>query len=153
MDHSNLQEIINMQMRSIEIDIDVFRFLEGKRTSFGQSHNDILRDIAKLPKSAAHASHVATNDDGNAWSWKGVTLPHGTKLRMSYNGRTHAGEILNGAWHVGGAIYRTPSAAAGGVARSKQGRPVSLDGWEYWEIQLPGSNRWKRIDDLRDKAA
>jgi hypothetical protein len=81
--------------------------------------------------------------------WKGVELPNGTKLRMSYNGQTHTGEIVQGAWHVGGAIYRTPSAAAEGVDRTKKGAPVSLDGWEYWETQKPDGDRWIRIDSLR----
>ncbi len=70
---------------------------------------------------------------------------------MTYNGQTHTGEVAQGAWHVGGAIYRTPSAAAGGAARSKKGNPVSLDGWGYWEVKKPGSDKWIQIDELRKK--
>ncbi len=138
-----------MQQRPIEVDIDVYRFIEGKRTSFAQSHNDILREIAGLSPSVSGLRLVMDAPEGLAWTGKGVSLPHGTKLRMSYNGKTHLGEISNGAWHIEGGIYRSPSAAAGGVARSKQGRPVSLDGWSYWEAQLPKSNRWKPIGELR----
>jgi hypothetical protein len=139
-----------MQLRPIEIDVEVFRFLEGRRTSFAQTHNDILRDLAGLP-AVKTTPAIETRDacDQGSWSWKGVTLPNGTKLRMSYNGQTHSGEIVQGAWYVGGAIYRTPSAAAGSVARSKKGSPVSLDGWEYWEIKKPDSDRWTPIDKLR----
>jgi hypothetical protein len=139
-----------MQVRPIEIDVEVFRFLEGRRTSFTQTHNDILRDLAGLSAVKATTSMDTRNaGDQGSWSWKGVTLPNGTKLRMSYNGQTHSGEIAQGAWHVGGAIFRTPSAAAGSVARSKKGSPVSLDGWEYWEIKKPDSDRWTPIDKLR----
>jgi hypothetical protein len=138
-----------MQLRSIEIDIDVFRFLESCRTSFVQTHNDILRSVAGLPPINAGSNGASATNATGGWSWKGVALPNGTKLRMSYNGQTHTGEIVQGAWHVGGAIYRTPSAAAGGVARSKKGTPVSLDGWGYWEVQKPDSNRWLKIDELR----
>lgn len=137
-----------MQLRPIEIDVDVYRFLESRRTSFTQSHNDILRAVAGL-KSTAPASPNSNGNDHGGWSWKGVALPNGTKLRMSYNGQTHSGEVVQGAWHVGGAIYRTPSAAAGGVARSKKGTPVSLDGWGYWEIKKPDSDRWIPIEKLR----
>ena len=143
-----------MQQRPIEVDIDVYRFIEGKRTSFAQSHNDVLREIAGLsPTTAVGLKLVSDASEGRAWTGKGVSLPHGTKLRMSYNGKTHLGDIVNGAWHVDGAIYRSPSAAAGGAARSKQGRPVSLDGWIYWEAQLPGSNHWVQISNLRGRAA
>ena len=140
-----------MQLRPIEIDVDVYRFLEGRRTSFSQTHNDILRDIAQL-KPVTVASPSTNNGSGidhGGWSWKGVSLPNGTKLRMSYNGQTHSGEVIQGAWHVGGAIYRTPSAAAGGVARSRKGSPVSLDGWGYWEVKKPESDRWIPIQKLR----
>lgn len=138
-----------MQLRPIEIDVDVYRFLESRRTSFSQTHNDILRSLAELPPINGQADGTSTANATGSWSWKGITLPNGTKLRMSYNGQTHSGEIMQGAWHVAGAIYRTPSAAAGGVARSKKGAPVSLDGWEYWEIQKPDSNRWTKIAELR----
>lgn len=139
-----------MQLRPVEVDVEVYRFLEIRRTSFSQTHNDILRALAGLnPVTSASSNGASNSNDQGAWSWKGVTLPNGTKLRMSYNGQTHAGEIVQGAWHVGGAIYRTPSAAAGGVARSKKGAPVSLDGWGYWEIKKPDSDRWVQIDKLR----
>ena len=139
-----------MQLRPVEVDVEVYRFLEGRRTSFSQSHNDILRHIAGLKPVTLPPSNGASNGTGHgSWSWKGVMLPNGTKLRMSYNGQAHNGEIVQGAWHIGGAIYRTPSAAAGGVARSKKGAQVSLDGWEYWEIKKPDSDRWVQIDKLR----
>lgn len=131
-------------------DVEVFRLLESRRTSFNQTHNDILREVVGL--SAVKAVNGAVSvpaEQSGGWSGKGVSLPNGTKLRMSYNGQTHTGEIKHGAWHVGGAIYRTPSAAAGGVARTKKGMPVTLDGWEYWDVQRPDSNRWVRVDTLR----
>jgi hypothetical protein len=143
-----------MQFRPIEVDIEVYRFIEGRRSSFAQSHNDILREIAGLTRTSVSPKALDSNASlGRAWTGKGVTLPHGTRVRMSYNGKGHNGEISDGAWHVEGAIFGSPSAAAGGVARSKQGKPVSLDGWIYWEAQLPGSTRWKRIVEMRALAA
>ncbi|MGL4313031.1 MAG: hypothetical protein ACRCSO_03490 [Sphingomonas sp.] len=135
-----------MEKRQIEIDIDVYRFLEGRRTSFAQSQNDILRQLAGLDTSE---TIVDQQDTGRPWTGKGVTLPHRTKLRMSYNGKVHVGEIADGSWVVEGKVFNSPSAAAGGVARTKKGQPVSLDGWSYWEAQLPSSHHWKRIDQMR----
>jgi len=136
-----------MQLRPIEIDVDVFRYLESHRSSFAQTHNDILRALAGLsPVSSGGTKPTETGQ----WSWKGVSLPNGTQLRMSYNGQTHTGEIVRGGWHVAGAVYRTPSSAAGGVARSKKGTPVSLDGWAYWEVKRPESSRWIKLNSLRE---
>jgi hypothetical protein len=83
----------------IDVDIEVFRFLERRRASFSQTHNDILRQIAGLSAVGAQPLRLVV------------------------------------AW------------------RSKQGKPVSLDGWLYWECQLPGSNRWRGLRELRRKAS
>ena len=65
-----------MQLRPIEIDVEVYRFLEGRRTSFAQTHNDILRDIAGLKPPASLQSNGSSGvTDQGAWSGKEVTLP------------------------------------------------------------------------------
>ena len=139
-----------MQLRPIAVDVDVFRFLESRRSSFDQTHNDILREVIGLPPVNPSPSSDTKPEDSNrgAWSWKGVTLPSGTQLRMSYNGRIQTGEVAHGAWHVAGAFYRTPSAAAAGVARSKDGNPVSLNGWLYWDVKRPADDDWIPIKKL-----
>lgn len=139
-----------MQLRQIGIDLDVHRHLESKRSSFGQTPNDILRGIFGLPTKALPAAPAepATNGAGEigAWSGKGATLPAGTKLRMTYIGKLHTGVIEGGGWAVEGGHYESPSAAAD-AATGK-----SLNGWLYWQVQLPGSDEWKPISALRTVA-
>jgi hypothetical protein len=146
-----------MQLRSIDIDIDVHRHIETHRTSFGQTPNEILRVLFGLPVAApgrerkpsgGEVSRGALSPAGD-WSWKGVVLPEGTELRMTYNGRTHTGIVAGGAWQISGASYTSPSSAADALARSRDGRPVSLNGWTQWEVKKPGSNRWVVLDSLR----
>ncbi|MGH6678808.1 MAG: hypothetical protein ACREDL_07710 [Bradyrhizobium sp.] len=140
-----------MQYRQIEIDVEVNRWLEGKRTSFDQTHNDILRAEAGLlshsPRSAAAANLTSNGESGGAWTAKGATLPEGTRLRMSYNGKSFNGVIESGTWLVNGARYVSPSAAASALAG------VSLNGWIYWEAQLPGTDRWQSISKFRSEIA
>jgi hypothetical protein len=139
-----------MQLRSIDVDIDVHRHIEGNRTSFRQTPNDILRALFGL-------SSVAVGDDQTVeqsppagdWSWKGVTLPAGTELRMTYNGRTHMGVVSGGVWQISGASYTSPSSAAAALARSREGKRVSVNGWSQWEVRKPGSKRWVLLDSLR----
>jgi hypothetical protein len=67
------------QLRQIGIDLEVNCFVESKRTSFNQTHNDILRSIAGLPPSAAQTSATAKpalNGDAGAWSGKGGRVIH-----------------------------------------------------------------------------
>jgi len=80
-----------MQYRQIEIDVDVNRWIESKRTSFEQTHNDILRAEAGLQFAPRHppASPGEEPTDAGVWVGKGVTLPAGTRLRMTYNGEIH----------------------------------------------------------------
>jgi hypothetical protein len=55
---------------------------------------------------------------------------------MEYNGKGHSGQIDNGEWLVEGARFNSPSAAAGGVTRTRAGKTPSLDGWIYWQSDL-----------------
>ncbi len=68
---------------------------------------------------------------------------------MEYNGKQHFGQIDSGEWAVVGTRFRSPSAAAGGVALTKSGKHTSLDGWIFWEAKRPGDHRWTPIADLR----
>lgn len=143
-----------MQLRPIDIDIEVHRHIEQHRTSFGQTPNDILRELFGLPVSAARGAGRAGEDGEQPpvtgdWSWKGVTLPSGTELRMTYNGRTHTGVVSGGAWQIAGATYTSPSSAADALARSRDGKRVSLNGWALWEARKPNTGTWIRLDDLR----
>jgi hypothetical protein len=141
-----------MQLRSIDIDLDVHRNIEAHRESFTETQNDILRRVFALPvvgRKASLPQGSAPPPASGDWSWKGVTLPAGTELRMTYNGRTHTGVVAGGAWQVSGASYTSPSSAADAVARSREGNAVSLNGWTHWQVKKPGSNRWVLLDQLR----
>lgn len=145
-----------MHLRSIDIDLDVHRHIETNRTSFGQTPNDILRRLFGITATASSDERKTSTGEAIAgapasgdWSWKGVTLPTGTELRMTYNGRTHAGIVAGGTWQISGATYTSPSSAADALARSRDGRPVSLNGWTQWEVRKPGSSKWAMLDTLR----
>jgi hypothetical protein len=137
-------------LRSIEIDFDLHKLIEKERLSFSETPNQVLKRILGL----ADLKHTTTNfqlerQQEKAWSWKGVTLPSGTELRMEYNGKQHKGFVKDGEWQVDGVSYTSPSAAAGAIARTKSGQKTSLDGWIYWNFRRPGETRFSLIDSLR----
>lgn len=133
--------------RMIEIDFDVHKRLETERRSFSETANETLRRILGIEGRASKAVNSATTL-GRPWAWKGVELPHGTELKMDYNGRQHVGVVQNGVWVVESREFNSPSAACS-VARTKNGRTTPLDGWKYWFVKQPGQSRWTLIDDLR----
>lgn len=135
-------------LRTIEIDFDVHKIIELERNSFSETPNEVLRRLLKVSGKRS-SSQPQKAMIGRPWSGKGVTLPHGTELRMDYNGRQYTGTIDNGEWVVEGQRFKSPSAAAGGVAVTKSGKHTNLDGWNYWEAKRPGDTDWVAIKEMR----
>lgn len=133
-------------MRTIQIDFDIHKAIEGERSGFGESENEVLRRLLKLGSSVAALS---SRPSGRAWSGKTVTLPHGTELRMEYRGIEHHGRIDDGAWACGGGRHGGPSPAAAAVATTRSGKRPSLNGWIYWAAKLPGASVWQPISTMR----
>jgi hypothetical protein len=108
---------------------------------------------AAVPSGASTGRHEAVElrDGGAGWSGKGVELPHGTKLRMEYNGQFFRGYIENGVWVVEGHRAKSPSDAAGSAAMTKSGTRPSLNGWIYWEVKRPNDANWRALKGLRPK--
>lgn len=146
------------ELTKIDIDIDVYKAIENARQSFSETPNDVLRRIIGLDHNSFVSNEVIVGDElverleiptGRAWRGKGVELPHGTHVRMEHNGRTYSGEIVDGEWHTEGVVATTPSGAASAITKTKSGSSSLLNGWNYWEIRLPTSNRWRPIASLR----
>jgi hypothetical protein len=139
------------QMRSVEIDFDVHKRIEIARQAFEESPNDVLRRLLGIDGSPAVSSPNVNSSGpvGKAWFGKGVELPHGTQLRMEYNGKVHTGLIDNGVWKVEGTESGSPSDAAASVARTKDGGKPSLNGWNYWQVKRPNDRTWRPISGLR----
>lgn len=137
------------EFRSVDIDFDVNKRIELARESFAETPNAVLRRLLGIDGARPAQSAIGVGGM-RAWSGKGVLLPHGTRVRMDYNGRTHEGEIFDGSWLVEGERFSSPSAAAGGTARTKSGKRTNLDGWIYWWALMPGEETWVKLSEIRD---
>ena len=137
------------EMRTIEIGFEVHKKIELERMSFSESPNDVLIRLLSLSSKRGPQSEIKGTSAGRAWSGKGASLPHGTDVRMDYNGRQHSGRIDDGKWVFGAQEYDSPSAAASGEAKTKQGYKTQLDGWKYWEVRLPNEAEWILLRTLR----
>lgn len=137
--------------RTIDVDVELHRIIEARRGSFADTPNDVLRRLLGLAQ--LDVREVDTALGGGEWSGKGVSLPAGTQLRMTYNGQTEYAEIRSGAWWIGNQRFFSPSGAASAVARTKRGSTTKLTGWRYWEVKRPGDSEWTPISRLRNLAA
>lgn len=137
------------EFRTIEIDFDIHKLIEAERQSFSESPNAVLRRLLGI--TTPEPSRSGKDSQGKSWAGDGVALPHGTDIRMSYNGRLHEGQIRDGMWVIGEKSFSSPSGAASGVAVTKSGKMTRLDGWTYWEVRLPGQVAWTPIRNLRSE--
>lgn len=134
--------------QTIEVDLELHKAIEAERRSFGESANEILHRLIHKASSGITQPPEA-EEGGRAWQGSGVELPHGTQLRMTYNGQKYIAEINEGRWLVEGDYYSSPSAASYAVARTRAGESAHLNGWIYWEALLPGTDRWQVLETMR----
>jgi hypothetical protein len=140
-----------MQFQKIDIDFDIHRQIEAERRGFDEPPYVALRRLLGLPESSGPEPQP---DGGVPWVEHGVTVPHGSEARMRYQrGRQEFfGKFLNGFLVVDGQRFDTLSAAAVSLARTKTGSTTSLNGWNYWEVRLPGAKEWRSLAEMRDEA-
>ncbi len=126
--------------KQIEIDFEVFKELTFKRKSAEMTENDVIRELLGLPMAATNGK---ADIPKAPWAWKGVILPHGTEMRMNYNGREYRAEISEAAIKFDGQTFISPTAAAVAVTNNQ------VNGWNYWDCKLPGSTKWEPIKKFR----
>lgn len=124
--------------RLIEIDLPTHKALEAARLDFDETDADIIRRLLAGP------GWSPTEREPEAWTDNGISLAHGTRLRMIYKKREHLAVIDNGMIRIGEKVFGNLSAAADAVTG------VNLNGWQYWQAEVGGD--WVKLDALRKAA-
>lgn len=144
-----------MELTTIEIDFDIHKLIEAERRSFSEQPFHALRRLLGLPEIREKESgDRALPQVGKPWVQDGVVIPHGSLARMEYlrGSQKFEGQFLDGFLYVEGNSYGSLSDAAGALAKTKDGKKPSLNGWNYWEVKVPGSNQWILLDHMRKRA-
>ncbi len=140
-----------MHLKTIAIDFDIHKLIEAERRSFDEPEHCALRRLLGL--SDIEMASTSTDEIGCGLPFveDGVSVLHGSDARMRYlrNTQLYEGKFLDGKLVVNGTSYATLSAAACDLARTKEGKKTSLNGWLYWEVKFPGTSRWRKINELR----
>ena len=103
---------------------------------------------------AGHASLGTVEQQVQIWrSSRGEAFPVGAPLRASYLGKNFEAKITPEGIEFGGEFYGNPSRAgiAAKYSIGTTGRAASTNGWDFWEILLPGTQRWVSVDVLRNQ--
>lgn len=144
-----------METTTIEIDFDIHRLIEGERRGFSEKPYLALRRLLNLPElEHEKADESPKMGTGRDWVEDGVVIPHGTLARMEYGrgSQRYEGKFIDGYLVVNGLRFTSLSAAASTLAKTKTGSSPSLNGWNYWEVQKPGADRWDLMEHLRRRA-
>ena len=124
----------------VEIDLEIYRFIETNRLSFDETEADILRRLLNLPPLKKQDSGKRSMNLRN-----GVVLPDGTLLRGMHNSTEHQAEVRGGWILLNGKRYKSPSGAATAI------RGYSEDGWRFWKVKRPHDSEWVILNKLRDQ--
>ena len=129
-------------MTSIEVDFEVFKALTVRRKTEATTHNDVIRELLRLPV-ATQAEVRPPTSEGRGWVSKGVLFPNGTEFRATHKGRTYMGRVDDNQFVLDGKAVTSPSEAAVRITGS------AVNGWRFWYCRFPHETRWRRIDSLR----
>lgn len=149
---------MSVQMRTIEVDWQVWQVIEAERRGFDEPRNVALRRLLGIgPPELHHAGasdstgppHHRIGASSTSWNWKGVTLPEGTELRVAYSEVRADGHVARGQLTFDGKGFKTPSQAVMAVVARRRGTSSSINGWEYLLVRLPQENRFKPLSQLR----
>lgn len=138
-----------MMTRTLNIDIDIHREIENARVSFEESSTTILRRLLGIDGTSGDTSSAPGQAPwiGTGRS-SGITLPHGTRLRLVYNDLNLEGSVDNGALVFDGKRYPTPSSVRP-LCKTRSGKPLqSLNGKSVISALLPETGKWTRLLDI-----
>lgn len=129
-------------MATVEIDFEVYKELTARRATEATTYNDVIRDLLGLDAEPEVADAQVPGAGG--LEMKGVFLPNGTQLRVTYKGQTYTAEIKDGAWIGSDGVRRnTPSDAACAITQT------NVNGWRFWHVKRPNDKGWKVLNSLR----
>ena len=108
---------------------------------------ELWRFVSPNPDSVARAN--AIQPTGQPWNRKGVVLPEGTELRITYHphGVEERGSVSDGKLVFGEPAFDYPSPAVSSAIRRAIGRHQSANGWMHIDARLSG--KWRPFRDLR----
>jgi hypothetical protein len=83
----------------------------------------------------------------------GVTIPNGLRLRLNYRGKLLPAQVREDRIWIADQPFLSPSAAAIAGAAILGFDHATLNGWWYWEYEIPNEpGQWRRLMTLRKDA-
>ncbi len=116
----------------------------------------LIRHWEAAPPGPRTRTIVLSEPVPEVWrSARGEKFLVGTQLRAKYLKHTFEATVTALGIEFDGRVYDNPSSA--GIAAKEsvgtKGKAASTNGWDFWEMQDPRTQRWISIDVLRSPNA
>jgi hypothetical protein len=141
----------------VPIQRQVFEKLQKLAVPLVDDASSVIERLIKHWEKTAPQSFPPTSPERQQsavwYSSRGEVFPVGAQLRGTYLGKTYHAKITAQGIEFNGVVYDNPSSAGIAVKRAAgtKGRAASTNGWDFWEMLNPDSQRWVSIDILRSK--
>lgn len=133
----------------VMIDLEVHKAIEAARESFAEPANAVLRRLLGLapvaPPEPALEKKTRKPNKARAAAPSQNSLPDGAELRAEFRGTKVCGAVRDGAWVVNDSGFSLPAAALIASLEGSAERLPELEGWDGWEVRLPGGKVWKPL--------
>jgi len=140
-------------MPTITLSFDTHKHLNVLRNSETESFEAAIRRLLQLPSFASTETGAAepTKDVGRPWiAEDGTAIPHGTELQHVYKGTPYSATVEDGKLIYNGEQFDSLSNAAHRVTAANGGSAVNKpNGWLFWKVLIPETNKWQPVDCLR----
>ena len=120
--------------------------LENGALVHQQCHPRSAKDVSKFQEWWVNREQETDNtqeEEGNGQNNLQFPPPEGTECRFQYEGRYHYGRINDRKLQVDDRDYTSFSGASAGITGTAR------NGWNDWELKLPGQNEWISANDWR----
>lgn len=147
-----------MSVIQISIRQDLFERLKGLAEPLVDDVNSVIERVLdhyekqKIVETKNQVFFQSTKAE-NWVSARGEHIPVGSKLRASYLNRKFEAVITKRGINFNNEVFDSPSSAAEAVKRlsGKKGTSACTNGWSFWEICLPDTDKWLVLSKIKQK--
>jgi hypothetical protein len=148
-----------MEVIQISIKKEIFESLKRLAEPLVDDANSVIERLiyhweSCSPSVGSKITSIKVAKPAEEWrSTRGERFRVGAKLRAPYRGHTFEATVMSQGIEFNGKTYNNPSSA--GIAAKESvgttGEAAKTNGWNFWEMFEPTSNRWVSVNILRAK--
>ena len=128
-------------MKTIEIDLEVFKVIQANLLAFDESCNSVLRRLLEIDNPKVVKLDLKKQD---IFYYKEVPFVVGLELRGKHKNRIYKAIVGKDGFIYNGKSWPSLSSCAHAVTNT------SRNGWTFWKAYSESDNEWFEVSEYRD---